>query len=841
MLGAGLVVPGLQPLDEGQQLLAQQDAQQVSPVAVAERVASRTRYSGLTDAGAAKLAVELFPRLDRSAGGLVSLGPIGRITGYPSSNAASVLLADGKHGVIESLVPIAVKNATGQHVPIDLGLSTTAEGFEPVRPLVNLRIPSRLAAGVQIGRTGVSLVPISATGGPLGGHEAVVDGAGAFYANTQTDVDTLIEPATLGFEASTILRSARSPRQLRYRIVMPRGGQIIQDAAGAVDVLIHGKPRVTILPPHATDAVGVDVPVSMKVLGNILTLKVQTTQAHYPILVDPYAIEDKDMAAEGSTWAFVHYPLSGCPYFTSWTETSGTNQLGIRQCKAFKSNEQASLNYSTQGESRIYEVTGEFSGDMYGYLVESTVHIMSSAKEFEAGSEVTWVGSDYNSPERIFGACVKGSCPELDERGTANNSFDYGLATTGEGSSCCVFISMSNAVVHIAQEKGPEMSAATTSEVDGKHNVLAGSGSWLGPHSGSAFEIKSHDPGIGLSGYALETSGGAWHEKENFKEGTRCGGVECEPTYDPVYEYVAGMPNGEHDLLGKAEDAMGLKAEITASSNVVLKVDSVAPTLTVKGLKTGSEIGEGEYAVTAEATDGTAETKSSGVKSVTLTVSGREVGSSLGSCPAGPCTVKGEWTINGAEFGAGEHQVTVTATDNVGNVEQSTFTIKVHHDSPTAIGPGSVNPQSGEFSMTATDVSITTPGGELLVGRSYGSRHLKAGGEGPLGPQWSLSVGDQESITRGPYVATLTTAAGGEVTFTGKAKEFTAPPGDANLTLTEEENVDGEPTEYILKNAADGAATHFTLSNGKKTFCSGSRRARKARSLPRRPATFIRR
>ena len=81
--------------------------------------------------------------------------------------------------------------------------------------------------------------------------------------------------------------------------------------------------------------------------------------------------------------------------------------------------------------------------------------------------------------------------------------------------------------------------------------------------------------------------------------------------------------------------------------------------------------------------------------------------------------------------------------------------------------------------MQTDDVSIAAPGGGLTVGRSYGSRHLTAGSEGPLGPQWRLDVGGQESITRSasgqnPSYVTLTVATGGEATFAGKGKSFGA-------------------------------------------------------------------
>jgi streptogramin lyase len=158
----------------------------------------------------------------------------------------------------------------------------------------------------------------------------------------------------------------------------------------------------------------------------------------------------------------------------------------------------------------------------------------------------------------------------------------------------------------------------------------------------------------------------------------------------------------------------------------------------------------------------------------------------------------------------------VKAVDNAGNVAVEKFTLRVHHATPVSLGPGTVNPITGEFSLTATDVSVSAPGSSLTVSRSYRSRHLTAGSEGPLGPQWSLSVGGQESLTKlATGSVTLTAANGGQTTFASKeGGGFNPPPGDANLSLSEVKNGKGEVTEYVLKNASDVATTRFTSPSG---------------------------
>jgi RHS repeat-associated protein len=814
--GGGLVVPEVQPLDEGQQLLAQRAAQRANPEAVAERAASRFRFSGLTAMQARDLASEMFPAVvDRPAGGLPALTGVRRVAGFPSDRTASLILDSGGHALIDSLSPIAVGRSATQRVPINLALVARSGGFEPVTPLVRVRIPRRARDGASLVGSGVSLTPVGPSGVPLGGSEAMLDGAAVLYANTQRDTDTLVKPMALGFEADTLLRSAQSPQALAYRVAMPAGAQLVQSVRGGVArVLDRGKTIASVLVPAAKDAAGTPVPVAMSVAGDVLRLAVKHRSGGYlyPILVDPYLEpEFRGIGGEGETTNWVYRTTSEA----IWPEKKTGTHFTAEAVKPFSNKEHAILSFTTQGDSTIWVSVVSATGSL-PQGSEADSFFINKKEENEtflpASAKLSGESSNYWQLPDCHQA---NECPGEKERGTQENTAQFGLWTY-EGGTSKPSITWEYGMVSIVQPEGPSVSFSSAGELaNGDLNALySGGGSWIGPHTpGVGFEVNASDPGIGVSHLTVENTGHSWVEAHNYLNTSECGGPECRPKQNPIYGYNSKLPEGEDTLASTVEDDMGLKAESTSTR--LLKVDATPPKLTVSGLKGGSEIGEGEYALSAEATDGSGSIKSAGVRSVTLKVDGREVGSSLGSCTPGPCTVKGEWTLNGGEFGAGEHTVTVTATDNAGNVEADSFKIKVHHATPVAVGPGSVNPQSGEFGLEASDVSISAPGGALTVGRSYGSRHLKAGAQGPLGPQWRLNVGGQESITRSetpgtPTVAaTLTAATGGQVTFTGKGREFVSPPGDSNLTLFEETNVSGEPTEYVLKNAANGAVTHF--------------------------------
>jgi hypothetical protein len=172
----GLVVSGVQRLDEGQQMIAQHEAQRVNPEAVAERAASRTRFSSLTATQARELANEAFPAVvEHPTGGLPRFSGVRRVAGFPSDRAASLILDSGRHAVLDSMSPIAVNGSSGQRVPINLALVAAGGGFAPVTPLVQVHLPRRIGEGATLGSTGVSLTPVSAGGEPLEGSEEALN------------------------------------------------------------------------------------------------------------------------------------------------------------------------------------------------------------------------------------------------------------------------------------------------------------------------------------------------------------------------------------------------------------------------------------------------------------------------------------------------------------------------------------------------------------------------------------------------------------------------------------------------------------------------------------------
>ncbi len=250
--------------------------------------------SGLTDldaARAAKVDREAFPaQVARQVGGLPSLSRGQRVTRLLSAHVAQIALGHGERGAVESAQPMALETSPGHPAPVDLALRRVGGVFESVRPVVGVLIPSHAGEGVRLSDAGVSLTPVNARGGSLGGSEGAIDGASLIYANTQTDEDTLVKPTTTGFSMDAILRSIDSPRQLYYRVGLPSGARLLQSQPGTpVRVVSDGVTLGLLMPPTAVDATGANVPATMSVLdGDLLSVSVQDVSGEVlPISVQP--------------------------------------------------------------------------------------------------------------------------------------------------------------------------------------------------------------------------------------------------------------------------------------------------------------------------------------------------------------------------------------------------------------------------------------------------------------------------------------------------------------------------------------------------------------------------
>jgi hypothetical protein len=141
-LTSRLVAPGFL---QGEQLAAERQARLASPGALAARGESQLKYSGLDRSAVSRVLKDTFPGLiDSPAGGRPQLPAGSHIVRFRSVNSAQVELASGRHSVIESTVPMALRTTHGL-MSMNLGLTADGETFKPKSSLVGVRIPKRLS------------------------------------------------------------------------------------------------------------------------------------------------------------------------------------------------------------------------------------------------------------------------------------------------------------------------------------------------------------------------------------------------------------------------------------------------------------------------------------------------------------------------------------------------------------------------------------------------------------------------------------------------------------------------------------------------------------------------
>ena len=827
-----LLVPELETLASNPEPYLFASALVQSPRAFGVRWRSRTAYRRLTTGSAARLAARAFPVLSHSDTGLPRLPPGDHVLRYLTPTAAQVALPRGKRAVVESLGSMARRVGRHRFVAINLALRQSALGFAPIAPQADVQIPRHLSTGVSVAGADLRIVPVDARRRPLRGDTASTEGASVFYANTQTDADTTVKPTASGVDIGAILRSVASPNTLTYRITAPSPVRLVVGANDIVRVLVRGAVVGYFFAPTAVDAKGMPVPVSMAVHGSELVVSVLPSGATtWPVYVDPSFGTKVDEELEGGCYGNTLNGILCSEGHTNWKLIPPNSQVfAFESCycggidgngyvrwsprQSYGAGQAVGIQYETQGESRVYAFrsTSEGTYTNPGWVsMEIWSHSGMERKNWTYLNQYE-TGHYPGTTATICAINVTQNCEP--SYGTPGNEARFVTSTTGAGSAGGFSQEVSKAWVWISQEHAPQLSFNTSSptikEAGGRSNVLYGAGSWIGPYSG-AMEATAVDQGVGVSRFEANI-GGYWVGGSWPLEEAKCAGVQCKQSYATPLTYNSRMPNGEDELEINASNGVGLG---TYNVTHKLKVDAAPPyNLTATGWPPSREISAAPHTVSIEATDGKAPTPSSGVKSLTVKINGEKEtliqGASCG--PGPPCTASGKFTINAQELPEGVNRLIITATDNANNVAASEATFDVRAPTPMSVGPGAVDPISGQYQLAATDISL---GGVASVGRAYRSRSITAGEGGPLGPQWTMSLGGREGLRMladGSMI--LTAASGSQTTFARNSSgEFESPLGDSVLKL-EAVSSNGQTTEFLLKDIPAGTTTHFTQPPG---------------------------
>ncbi len=421
--------------------------------------------------------------VDEPDGGPPKLPDGVTITGFPSDFAASLVLPEGKHGVIESFEPLASDTPSGR-VPVDLRPRGAGSGYEATTSAegVHVRLGSRLSEGASLTDPGITMTPVTEVGLPLEGTGQVV-GASVFYGASEDaqagihDIDFLGKLGTAGFSEETILRSQRSPSLLYFKLGLPEGASLSQEGAGPVLVVEGNQTVAQIIAPVARDAQGREVPVGVGVSGSTLTLTVDRPAGAYayPIVVDPTVI-DKHLATACE-------PESGNK---NWVSTSDTEAISTscygQQASIFhkagaagySAGQYAYWVYPTQGESHIYKWTAT-TVDEGGSAPVQALFLLASPGLGKEGNEVSLPASGTGPREvcAVWPSCEVGAVTSSDKNNRA--FFEVRVIESSVEPTSAFLYAMEVPAIYISQEKPPQVTWDEASTLpNGKPNALAG-------------------------------------------------------------------------------------------------------------------------------------------------------------------------------------------------------------------------------------------------------------------------------------------------------------------------------------------------------------------------------
>jgi len=765
-------------LEEAAEKLEREETKLPTPEETAELLESRQLFRDLDSAEAAREAKQQFPEiLNEPAYQPLDLTQGERITDYPTPNVAQLDLANDEHSVVESQLPLVTTTPSGKQTPVDLALIESDGVIEPRTPLTPVEIAIQLSEGISLPESGVTLTPVDDEGGTLTGAPGVIEEAVAFYANTQTDTDTVAKPLPAGFETETLLRSPASPQKLYFQIGGNGSPQLTQASDESISVEEQGKPIATISPVTAVDAAGNQVPASVDVNGNqiVLTVEHRSGEYQYPIAVDPTVSEKNWGYFEQGPWYFTtNNPSAFNSPFTAGHPEFPTVYTEV----PYSYSQYGAWNYTTQGISRIYSyepsVWSAYSGDQMTNLVG----IIGSS-----GWEPQQYLGTYVYPQLATTQCPVAGCPSTG--GTPGNTAVYEKVAINSGTF--TYGLSQNLNVKIAQDTGPSITFDTADkEVEGHLNPLYGSGVWLTSGKEGRFKATATDPGIGIYKRGiLSPNYSSWNGKMAYGSATGCIGVQCLESYT-IPANVGNLPEGVNTVEAKVENATGAIGTKAAQ----VKIDNTAPFADVLGLPDNFTISRGSvHKLEFVLGDGEAPTASSGVAAAKseVQIDGEVVLGKGGApgCSAGPCQVIRIYDLHSRSESSGIHVIKIFTEDNAGNSSTTEVPFLIKAGPATQMGPGTLDLASGGFSLSSRDVSASDVGNGLSLTRSYDSQGLPAVAS-PFGPNWQMSLGGWQGVQRlTSGAAVFTDARGRSLLFAPeKGGGYTSPPGYQGWSLS---------------------------------------------------------
>lgn len=193
--------------------------------------------------------------------------------------------ADAIETVVNAAAP-APAPTDGVRVPVAWG----SKSFSAHGKALDIAIPSDDTGKVTLVRPGSGAgltVGLPSSGNAAGA--VIARGGTVIYDSSLPSTDVAVQVFDQGVRIQTVLTDSGAPTEFAYPVSVPTGGRMSVSTDGGILVLDHaGGLQGGFAPPWARDSHGASVPTRYEVRGSTVVQIIDTTNAAFPVVADPW-------------------------------------------------------------------------------------------------------------------------------------------------------------------------------------------------------------------------------------------------------------------------------------------------------------------------------------------------------------------------------------------------------------------------------------------------------------------------------------------------------------------------------------------------------------------------
>jgi hypothetical protein len=754
-----------------------------TPQAEAEREESQIAYGDLGASAVATLIEDQFEQqlemLEADPARAISDAKLEQVLGRTEAQ----IVDEGERMLVEGSMPVRAEDEEGELKKVDLDLELEGGELSPANPLVELSIPEQAAEGIEIGDEGIEVTPPTSAEGAESQAQRFGD-KDVLYPETQLGTDTLVAPVSGGVELFSQLRSPQSPQDLRFHLELPDGAELREDGRGGAAAVKAEKVRALVSVPHATDARGAEVPVSLNVEGEdvVLTVNHQGGDFTYPILVDPEVSVPDNWYDAGNSWYYNSANLGALGYWgfgataprfsgvTAWQSPFphvGASERGLfvhanATAGTQPANSYGQWAYAAPGEDTFF--TAALINPFWVFANGCGQGTYPEPHDYSGFWNSTWGWGTFNRDQaRVYGYGID-IAPEGDWHYGIGHILVIGLGTEKSGNSAPPLPCPRDLFAGGVEFWMSDWYAPTLNSVEGTFPT-----GWLKKDTAKrTLKASATDTGLGVQAVKLigVGTGAGFNWDHPICKGTSEDPCPRTQSGTITYETIGFPFEGEENVSVKALDPLGKGA---VGEQHLLKIDGRPPLVKREGQLVevaGEDLSLPTYNLTVTATDGTTGEPNSGVKAIKLYLdgSGTPFASKSQGCATRNCTMTFPYTLRLEELAPGHHTLHIVAEDMVGNKAEAEE-ISFDYVPPTGMkdefllqhlplpdgedhsaevephGPEiAVNVATGNLVFHQRDVHALTTNASLDLERSYNSQQ-PVQQDGQWGKGWSPRSG----------------------------------------------------------------------------------------------------